>query len=98
MSCSDQTNIYTENRYTDTQMSSKTISLKEETYERLRREKGEDESFSDVIDRFLDEEEHPLHGLVGLADDDEVARIRAASRSFRDDVDERTDAESHVEQ
>jgi len=74
-------------------MASKTISLKEETYERLRREKSDYESFSDVIDRFLDEEDHPLYELVGLADDDEVARIRAASRSFRDDVDERLDTE-----
>jgi predicted CopG family antitoxin len=79
-------------------MSSKTISLKEETYERLRREKGDDESFSDVIDRFLSEEEHPLYGLVGLATDDEVARIRAASRSFRADVDERMDTERQTEQ
>jgi len=79
-------------------MPSKTSSLKEETYERLRRKKGEDESFSDVMDRFLDGQEHPLYGLVGLADDDEVARVRAASQSFQDDVDERTDTETHVEQ
>jgi len=74
-------------------MSSKTISLKEETYERLRREKGENESFSDVIDRFLGEEEHPLYGLVGLAEDDQISRIQATSRSFRDDVNERMDTE-----
>jgi len=79
-------------------MSSKTISLKEETYERLRREKAEDESFSDVIDRFLNEEEHPLYGLVGLAEDDEVERIREESRSFREDVDGRIDPESQAEQ
>jgi len=79
-------------------MSSKTISLKEETYERLRREKAEDESFSDVIDRFLNEEEHPLYGLVGLAEDDEVERIREESRSFREDVDGRIDPENQVEQ
>lgn len=74
-------------------MASKTISLKEETYERLRREKSDDESFSDVIDRFLEEDEHPLYGLVGLADDDEVTQIRARSQSFREDVDERMDTE-----
>ena len=79
-------------------MSSKTISLKAETYERLRREKGDDESFSDVIDRVLSEEEHPLHGLVGLADDDEVARIRTASQSFREDADERIVTERQPEQ
>lgn len=79
-------------------MSSKTISLKEETYERLRRKKGEGESFSDVIDRILTEEEHPLYGLVGLAEDDEVAQIREKSRSFRDDVDKRINDENQIEQ
>ena len=79
-------------------MSSKTISLKEETYERLRREKSEGESFSDVIDRFLNEEEHPLYGLVGLAEDDEVARIRASSQAFREDVDGRIDTNNQAEQ
>lgn len=79
-------------------MSSKTISLKEETYERLRRKKGEDESFSDVIDRFLNEEEHPLYGLVGLAADDEVEQIREGSRSFREDIDNRIDSENQVGQ
>jgi predicted CopG family antitoxin len=79
-------------------MSSKTISLKKETYERLRREKGDDESFSDVIDRFLDEEEHPLYGLVGLAEDAEVERIREDARSFRADVDSRMGTDEQVEQ
>jgi len=78
-------------------MTSKTISLKEATYERLRREKGDDESFSDVIDRFLNEEEHPLYGLVGLAEDDEVAQIRAGSRSFREDVNGRMDTQNEIE-
>lgn len=41
------------NIYTDTQISSKTISLKEETYNRLDRAKGADESVSDAIDRLL---------------------------------------------
>jgi len=79
-------------------MTSKTISLKEETYERLRREKSDDESFSDVIDRVLSDEEHPLYGLVGIAEDDEVARIRAGSKSFRDDVDGRMDPQNQSEQ
>jgi len=79
-------------------MSSKTISLKAETYERLRREKGEDESFSDVIDRFLNEDEHPLYGLVGLAEDDEIERIREKSQSFREAVDDRMDRETKAEQ
>jgi len=79
-------------------MASKTISLKEETYERLRRKKSDDESFSDVIDRVLSDEEHPLYGLVGLAKDGEVAQIRASSRSFREDVDGRMDPQNQAEQ
>ena len=70
-------------------MSSKTISLKEETYERLRRAKGEGESFSDVIDRLLGDDEHPLYGLVGLLAEDEADRLRERSRAFREDVDSR---------
>lgn len=70
-------------------MGSKTISLKEETYDHLARVKGEDESFSDVIDRLLREEDVPLYGLVGLLDDEELDEMRARSREFRESVDER---------
>lgn len=79
-------------------MSSKTISLKEETYERLRRAKGEGESFSDVIDRLLGDDKHPLYGLVGLLDDDEVDRLRERAGAFREDVNSRMDAEGQAEQ
>lgn len=75
-------------------MGSKTISLKEETYARLKRAKGEDESFSDVIDRLLGEERHPLYDLVGLLDETEAERARERSRAFREDVDSRLDAEN----
>ncbi|QSG09151.1 antitoxin VapB family protein [Halapricum desulfuricans] len=79
-------------------MSSKTISLKEETYERLRRAKGEGESFSDVIDRLLGNDEHPLYGLVGLLAEDEADRLRERSRAFREEVDSRMDSEGRAEQ
>ncbi|CCQ34480.1 Putative antitoxin VapB15 protein [Halorhabdus tiamatea SARL4B] len=71
-------------------MSSKTISLKEETYERLRRAKGDDESFSDAIDRLLGGDDgHPLFDLVGLLDDAEAERVRERADKFRENVDER---------
>lgn len=70
-------------------MTSKTISLKEETYERLRRAKGEDESFSDVVDRLLGDDDHQLFGLVDLLDEAEAADVRARSRAFRENVDDR---------
>jgi predicted CopG family antitoxin len=79
-------------------MSSKTISLKEETYERLRRAKGDDESFSDVIDRLLGDGEHPLYGLVGLLDEAEVDRLRERSQTFREEVNSRMDPEERAEQ
>lgn len=70
-------------------LTSKTISLSEDTYNRLARVKGEDESFSDVIDRLLGEDEHPLYELVGLLDEDEVEALRERSDAFRADVDNR---------
>ena len=70
-------------------MASKTISLSEDTYNRLARAKGEDESFSDVIDRLLGEDEHPLYELVGLLDGEEVETLRGRSAEFRDAVDDR---------
>jgi predicted CopG family antitoxin len=73
-------------------MTSKTISLKEETYRRLARSKGEGESFSDVIDRLLrqeGDEEHPLYGLIGLLDEEDADALRDRAREFRADVDDR---------
>ena len=74
-------------------MSSKTISLKEETYNQLDRAKGPDESFSDAIDRLLgtQQDRHPLSDLVGL--DADVESIQNRSETFRDDVDQRMDSQ-----
>ncbi|AWB27020.1 antitoxin VapB family protein [Halococcoides cellulosivorans] len=71
-------------------MPRRTISLDAETYDRLRREKTDDESFSDVIDRLLGDEE-PLADLVGLVTDAEADRVRAHSDQFREDVTDRFD-------
>ncbi len=71
-------------------MASKTISVKEETYQRLVRAKGDDESFSDVIDRMLhDRDEHPLFDLVGLLDDEDVRTLRRRSTAFRENLNSR---------
>ena len=76
-------------------MASKTISLKEDTYDSLDRAKGEGESFSDVIDRLLEtSEEHPLYDLVGVLEDEEVEELRSRSKTFRDQVDEQLGQES----
>lgn len=75
---------------TDTQMTSKTISLREETYHRLVERKGPDESFSDVIDRLIRgrNEAHPLHDLVGAASDEEIATIKSRAERFRANLDD----------
>ncbi|WP_238717319.1 antitoxin VapB family protein [Natronorubrum halophilum] len=74
----------------DTQMGSKTVSIKDETYRRLSRKKRDDESFSDAIDRLLAEDDtNPLRELIGLVDEDELETVRNRSDKFRADVDDR---------
>lgn len=73
-------------------MTSKTISLKEETHRRLARSKGEGERFSDVIDRLLrqdGDQKHPLYGSIGLLDEEDADDLRDRSREFRAAVDDR---------
>lgn len=43
--------VYT---YTNTNMGTKTVGIKDEVYDRLAAEKREDESFTDTIDRLID--------------------------------------------
>lgn len=83
--------IYKYDKYTDTQMGSKTISIKDDTYHRLDRLKGTDESFSDVIDRLMDHDagETPLAGLIDMLDTEEAAALRDRSRAYRRAMDER---------
>ncbi|WP_049927657.1 antitoxin VapB family protein [Halopiger goleimassiliensis] len=73
-------------------MSSKTISLREETYRRLERAKRDDESFSDVVDRLLVDEENPFRELVGLLDEREISDVRRESKAFRAEMNDRFDA------
>jgi len=77
-------------------MSSKNISLREDVYEELKREKDDDESFSDVVSRLLsvrrDKETHPLYGLVGMLDDEEAEEVRERVEEFREDVSEEMEA------
>ena len=72
-------------------MASKTISIKESTYDRLEALKSPDESFSDTIDRLVGgrEGEHPLFELVGLLDDHQLEQVRERSVAFRSALDER---------
>lgn len=69
-------------------MSSKNVSLRVDVYRRLKEEKGDDESFSDVVERLLDRGDHPLYDLVGTLDTDEADRVRERAEEFRKSVDE----------
>jgi len=71
-------------------MGSKNISVRDNVYRALKAAKGEDESFSDVIERLLRsrEGEHSLYGLVGMLEDEELDEVREKSAAFRDSADE----------
>jgi len=70
-------------------MSSKNVSLREDVYRELRSIKGEDESFSDVVERLVAAErgEHPLEAISGMLDEEEAEALREHVREFREDVD-----------
>lgn len=69
-------------------MGTKTISLAEDAYERLKRHKREDESFSDVVRR-LTGDDFSLSDYYGALDDDtaeELDRIIDARREARSET------------
>jgi predicted CopG family antitoxin len=70
-------------------MSSKNISVRDEVYRALKNAKGPDESFSDVIDRLLDDgrDEHPLERLEGTLEGAEAAAVRERMDAFRERLD-----------
>lgn len=60
-------------------MPSKTISLKEEAYERLKKGKSEDESFSDVVLNLTEESKRDFSNIIGKTTDldwDDVKKSR----------------------
>ncbi|ARS90437.1 antitoxin VapB family protein [Natrarchaeobaculum aegyptiacum] len=70
-------------------MGNKTISLRAETYRRLERAKRGDESFSDVVDRLLVDDENPFREFVGFVDEDELDTVRHESSTFRAEMNTR---------
>ncbi|MFB6145287.1 MAG: antitoxin VapB family protein [Candidatus Nanohaloarchaea archaeon] len=53
-------------------MGSKTISLKDEAYERLKALKGEDKSFSDVVIELTEDKTGNFESLIGIETDTTV--------------------------
>lgn len=68
-------------------MGTKTISLSEEAYDRLKRRKREDESFNDVVNRLAGE--RPLLDIVGTGGAEDG--IEAAIDDARENLDASTD-------
>ena len=65
-------------------MGTKTISLTEEAYERLKAHRREGESFTDAVLRLTAERGDPLDSLGAMA---EVEGFREAVEGARDDLD-----------
>jgi predicted CopG family antitoxin len=74
-------------------MGSKMVRLEDDVYERLFAEKGEDETFSEAVERLLGGPS--LHSLAGILDDEEAEQFREAVDSVdetaTEDVDELVD-------
>jgi predicted CopG family antitoxin len=70
--------------YTYVRMSTKTITITEDAYNRLKSRKGENESFSQVIVKHFPVKRKLSEVLAEIGRDDEMAdRIEAASKEMR---------------
>jgi predicted CopG family antitoxin len=66
-------------------MATKTLSIREETYEMLKGEKREGESFSDVIDRLMKREKINLSDYFGaIKDEDLLKGLEEDSKKIRE--------------
>ena len=64
-------------------MAKKTIGIREEVYERLKAQKRDDESFTDTVERLLEESATDWRsgfGSLGTAEAEELERIAERSR------------------
>lgn len=75
-----------------TYMGTKTISITEEAYERLKAYKRDDESFSDVVNRLTRSGEDKMKGFGTWADTDLREAAERYSDEFDRDFEERQDA------
>jgi predicted CopG family antitoxin len=70
-------------------MATKTISLDEEAYERLKARKKEGESFSETVKRLAGE--RSWNEVTGILSEDEAADLEAAIEEGRTESSERSD-------
>jgi len=73
-------------------MATTTISLTEEAHENLKAQKGEGESFSDVVLRLTGGERDKMKGFGAWADEDLAGAVEEVRGAFDRDVEERQDA------
>lgn len=67
-------------------MTTKTIGIKEEVYERLVARKGPDESFTDLLDRLVEDTEADWREGFGTLPDEDADSLREATRNARERV------------
>ncbi|WP_247729856.1 antitoxin VapB family protein [Halovivax limisalsi] len=65
-------------------MGTKTIGVQEDVYERLRARKREDESFTDLLDRLMDESRTDWRDTFGRLPDEDAADLEAAVQTARE--------------
>lgn len=67
-------------------MATKTIGIKEEVYERLVARKGPDESFTDLLDRLVEDTEPDWREGFGTLPEEDANSLREATREARERV------------
>lgn len=78
-------------------MASKTISLDEAAYTKLKAAKRPGESFSDVVHRLVEPDQPSLHEFVGLLDEDTAEALASViDRMDVEDIEAQRDPEEIV--
>ena len=65
-------------------MGTKTIGLREDVYERLKARKRDDESFTDLVDRLIDETSTDWQETFGSLPEEEAAELERHARRSRE--------------
>jgi predicted CopG family antitoxin len=69
-------------------MGTKTIGVREDVYERLRARKRDDESFTDLMDRLLDESKVDWREGFGTLDENDAAELEELVKQSRERLNE----------
>jgi predicted CopG family antitoxin len=65
-------------------MGTKTIGIRDDVYKRLKSRKRDDESFTDLVDRILDETRADWQEGFGTLDEEEAEKLERAVESSRE--------------